>query len=402
MILNLNDKSTLECPPESQIEFRKLSHRGQLTISHSFLVPESQTIDILSIDSHRLTLKTPVTINEVAAKGHGNIVNVMATQYTPHVSHEELFKSVTSRLVEYVVPDFASPALSLGILKSAFFLSHILISISRGGSVAIFPEGGSHDRTTFLPFKPGPAIMALTTLQEFPNLPLKIVPVGLNYFHPDKFRSRAVIEFGSPIPIRKEWTDMYARGEKREAVAEVMKVVEAELRSLTVQTKNLETLTAIQVARRLYTAYVSKNNHLQQPQPSFQASSSSSLPPLKELNPRTSTRTLSPSRRQISTSSRLEITRRMCLGMEKFGDHPRVVEVTAQLLEYDKLLRVHGLRDHMVDAIGLGRCRAFGYLLVRSLEIIVFGILGLPWCALFLLSVPYIVITSSNGTPVLY
>ena len=31
----------------------------------------------------------------------------------------------------------------------------------KGGTVGIFPEGGSHDRTSMLPFKPGIAVMAL-------------------------------------------------------------------------------------------------------------------------------------------------------------------------------------------------------------------------------------------------
>lgn len=65
-----------------------------------------------------------------------------------------------------------------------------------GGSIGIFPEGGSHDRTDLLPLKAGVAIMALGAMANNPNCKVRIVPVGLSYFHPHKFRSRAVVEFG--------------------------------------------------------------------------------------------------------------------------------------------------------------------------------------------------------------
>ena len=39
--------------------------------------------------------------------------------------------------------------------------------------------------------------MALGAMAANPTLKVKIVPVGLSYFHAHKFRSRAVVEFGS-------------------------------------------------------------------------------------------------------------------------------------------------------------------------------------------------------------
>lgn len=58
--------------------------------------------------------------------------------------------------------------------------------LAEGKCVGIFPEGGSHDRPEFLPFKAGAAIMALTAMDKHPGLDVKIVPVGLNYFHGDR------------------------------------------------------------------------------------------------------------------------------------------------------------------------------------------------------------------------
>ena len=52
-----------------------------------------------------------------------------------------------------------------------------------GGSVGIFPEGGSHDQPELLPLKAGVIIMALGAMAEKPDLDVKLVPVGLHYFN---------------------------------------------------------------------------------------------------------------------------------------------------------------------------------------------------------------------------
>ncbi|TKA48291.1 hypothetical protein B0A49_12908, partial [Cryomyces minteri] len=83
--------------------------------------------------------------------------------------------------------------------------------LNSGGCVGIFPEGGSHDRTELLPLKAGVAIMALGALAANPDCGLKIVPCGMNYFHAHKFRSRAVIEFGTPVEVPDELLALYKK-----------------------------------------------------------------------------------------------------------------------------------------------------------------------------------------------
>lgn len=70
--------------------------------------------------------------------------------------------------------------------------------LRHGKSIGIFPEGGSHDRTDLIPLQPGIAFIAFGMLDQY-NITVPIVPVGLNYFKPDRFRSRVVVEFGPPI-----------------------------------------------------------------------------------------------------------------------------------------------------------------------------------------------------------
>lgn len=143
----------------------------------------------------------------------------------PHVDQTKVYKAVTHRL-------------------------------GQGGCVGIFPEGGSHDRTDLLPLKAGVAIMALDALAAHPDNDLKIIPVGMNYFHAHKFRSRAIVEFGSPLEIPQEVVQMYASGQRREAVKSVLDAVYQALVAVTVTSPDYDTLMVshyINSAERIHT-----------------------------------------------------------------------------------------------------------------------------------------------------
>lgn len=86
--------------------------------------------------------------------------------------------------------------------------------------------------------------MALGAMAANPNLKVRIVPVGLNYFHPHRFRSRAVIEFGAPISIGSELVETFAKGgqAKRDAIGSVMDLVFDGLKSVTVRAPDYDTL----------------------------------------------------------------------------------------------------------------------------------------------------------------
>jgi glycerol-3-phosphate O-acyltransferase/dihydroxyacetone phosphate acyltransferase len=85
-------------------------------------------------------------------------------------------------------------------------------ALNNGCRVGIFPEGGSHDRTELLPLKAGVTIMALGAEAKYPGLGVKIVPVGLNYYHPNRFRSRAYVEFGQPMDVPADLIKRYTTG----------------------------------------------------------------------------------------------------------------------------------------------------------------------------------------------
>lgn len=107
-----------------------------------------------------------------------------------------------------------------------------------------YNPGGSHDRTDLLPLKAGVSIMALGAMANDPNVRVKIVPVGLSYFHAHRFRSRAVVEFGTAMDVPTEFVDMFREGgtKKRDAVAKFLDLIYDGLKTVTIRAPDYDTL----------------------------------------------------------------------------------------------------------------------------------------------------------------
>lgn len=86
--------------------------------------------------------------------------------------------------------------------------------------------------------------MALGAMANDPECHVKIVPVGFSYFHPHRFRSRAVIEFGSALDVPTEFVEMYKQGgvQKREAVSKFLDLIYDGLKTVTVRAPDYDTL----------------------------------------------------------------------------------------------------------------------------------------------------------------
>jgi glycerol-3-phosphate O-acyltransferase/dihydroxyacetone phosphate acyltransferase len=88
--------------------------------------------------------------------------------------------------------------------------------LAEGGTIALFPEGGSHNEPGALPLKTGAARILLETLARHGAPGLRVVPVGLVYEDKERFRSRVLVQVGEPIDPAAD-RDAYARA-PREAV----------------------------------------------------------------------------------------------------------------------------------------------------------------------------------------
>ena len=218
--------------------------------------------------------------------------------------------------------------------------------LEAGGCIGMFPEGGSHDRPDLLPLKAGVAIMALGAEARHPGCGVKIIPIGMNYFHAHKFRSRAVIEFGHPIEIHPEQVEAYKAGDRRNAIGSLLETCFQGLVAVTQSSPDYDTLMLVQAARRLY-------NPLGKKLP---------LPLVVELN------------------------RRLVKGYTKYKDDPRVVDLKKDVLDYNRNLRALGVRDHQLEwgnATKRPWWLILGTLIYRLSELIVLGIGTIPGLAMF-------------------
>jgi glycerol-3-phosphate O-acyltransferase / dihydroxyacetone phosphate acyltransferase len=85
-------------------------------------------------------------------------------------------------------------------------------ALAAGSTIALFPEGHSHNEPRRLPLKTGAARIALETEARHGPLGLKIVPVGLTYEEKGKFRSRVLVRVGDPIDPAPEAAEYEAHG----------------------------------------------------------------------------------------------------------------------------------------------------------------------------------------------
>lgn len=212
--------------------------------------------------------------------------------------------------------------------------------LANGHSLGIFPEGGSHDRPEMLPLKPGVAIMALGAADLHPGTDVAIVPVGMNYFHPHKFRSRAVLEFGEPLYVTPELLHEYQSSPegKKTSVTKLMSRIVSALQLVTINCPDYETLMVVQAGQRLYKRH-----------------------------------------RHIPLSLTIEFTRRLVQGFLGFKDKdPRMQQLYDAVKQYNKQLMTMGIADHQVPIAVMSKWQVLSKLVRNVLKLVVFSVASLP------------------------
>jgi glycerol-3-phosphate O-acyltransferase / dihydroxyacetone phosphate acyltransferase len=125
--------------------------------------------------------------------------------------------------------------------------------LKRGGTIAICPEGVSHNAPSLRPLKTGTARIALGVVSEDPTLDLRIVPCGLYYTAKSAFRSAALLYFGEPLKV--EPVEMQADGEPaRAAVRALSDRIEAALRDVTLNAEHEQALATVTRAEKIFSA----------------------------------------------------------------------------------------------------------------------------------------------------
>ncbi|KAH9022575.1 glycerol-3-phosphate-acyltransferase [Lactarius pseudohatsudake] len=133
-------------------------------------------------------------------------------------------------------------------------------ALSRGGAVALFPEGTSYTEPRIMQVKDGASWAALEYSKwahENPDRPsdkpLVIVPCAIVYTNKSKYRSNVIMEFGSPIAV-DSYLDQFLNGDeesRRATVKLLTRAVQSQLVELTINAPDWDTLYAARMARDL-------------------------------------------------------------------------------------------------------------------------------------------------------
>lgn len=171
-----------------------------------------------------------------------------------------------------------------------------------GGAVGIFPEGLSHDESRLAKLKTGAARLALGSSTRSPQTPVYLVPCGLVFINPKRFRSRVLVQYGTPIAVGEAWRARHAEDPVAAAKA-LTEELDASLRALTINAPDWDTVRALDAVRRLY-------------QPI-----------------------------DIPIEDRVELARRFNVHYAGVRDDPRVTGLMAEILAYQQRLDAIGVTD---------------------------------------------------------
>jgi glycerol-3-phosphate O-acyltransferase/dihydroxyacetone phosphate acyltransferase len=136
--------------------------------------------------------------------------------------------------------------------------------LKKGGAIAIFPEGISHDKPQLQPLKTGAAriaIGAVSSGKDPSSLSLEIVPVGLFYTNKTTFRSEALLHFGESFPVLPAALDEHGQP-PREAVRALTAQIENALREVTLNAASDAEIAVARIAEEVFTSVTPHEENL--------------------------------------------------------------------------------------------------------------------------------------------
>ena len=265
-------------------------------------------------------------------------------------SDQRLLRQATSRVAEPIAG-----------LRNVEAFARCHEELAAGRSIALFPEGISHNLPGLQPLKTGAARIALEAEERFGDFGVRIVPVGLLFDARPRFRSRAFVQVGEPIdPAAEAAAYREAVGEpggRAAAVRALTARIDAGLRAVTLNYASWEEARLIARAAELIGR------------------------PELEL----------PGRRSLEEG--IELRRALLAGYRELAERsPEKVAAAAEVVRrYDRLLRVLGVRDDQVAAKypPLGVARFIAHTLVRLLVHLPVALVGTA-----LNAVPYLLVSA--------
>jgi len=84
----------------------------------------------------------------------------------------------------------------------------VIDNLAQDAAILIFVEGTTQLTKRLRPLQKGMSKLAFMALEEHPDLDIQVLPVGVNFTHPKKFRSEVIINVGSAFAI-SEYQETY-------------------------------------------------------------------------------------------------------------------------------------------------------------------------------------------------
>jgi 1-acyl-sn-glycerol-3-phosphate acyltransferase len=222
--------------------------------------------------------------------------------------------------------------------------------LESGGALGIFPEGLSHDASQLARLKTGAARLALGGAQRSAAA-ISIVPCGLTFIHPKRFRSRVLVQYGPPIVVAPAPEPPTA-----DAVRALTAELDSALRRLTINAPDWDIIRALDVVRRLYQPH------------------------------------------EISVGDRVELARRFNTYYSAVAGEPRVVALMRRVRAYQIQLDELGITDREL-ARDLSKREVLARML-RHLALVAFWLpLTLPGAPLHVPTVAFARIAGPRLTP---
>ena len=186
---------------------------------HSLLIMKKYKVMVEKvIDEENIKVRSDPNTYELIKKENKD--KKLNYQFIPKLDNSLMFKETTKKLIE-------------------------------GKAICIFPEGTSHDNTDLLKLKPGVAYIALEAMANYGVKNIKLLSCGLSYFSRDEFRSDLILKFGIPIEIPESLANTF-KVNKKQAIDLVLKIVETQMRSVTLTTPTYKEYMLVKMLRDLY------------------------------------------------------------------------------------------------------------------------------------------------------
>jgi 1-acyl-sn-glycerol-3-phosphate acyltransferase len=94
------------------------------------------------------------------------------------------------------------------IKKNQEIFDITLEMVSKGNGLVVFPEANHFGQRQLRALKKGLVRVAFQSQEKYPEIDVKIVPVGLDYNHYHDFDSELIVNYGNPISV-KEYMQSY-------------------------------------------------------------------------------------------------------------------------------------------------------------------------------------------------